>query len=132
MHGEPRLLAALQILRLPITAQRDGRELMPIGPQPADQFEAGAVGQAHVADEYIETLPRGQFQGVLDSERFVLLRTLEFFASFGDVELWEVVHRAKWQRFHFGHALYRKGEEGNSFHIIQSTGCATATAHTEP
>ena len=38
--------------------------------------------------------------------------------NFGDVELWEVVHRAKWQRFHFGHALYRKGEEGNSFHII--------------
>ena len=33
-------------------------------------------------------------------------------------ELWEVVHRAKWQRFHFGHALYRKGEEGNSFHIM--------------
>jgi hypothetical protein len=51
---------------------------------------------------------------VLDSERFNLLRTLDFFSSFGDVELWEVVHRAKWQRFHFGHALYRKGEEGNT------------------
>ncbi|MDQ6684208.1 MAG: serine/threonine-protein kinase [Pseudomonadota bacterium] len=65
-----------------------------------------------------QQVPRGQLQGVLDSERFTLLRTLEFFANFGDVELWEVVHRAKWQRFHFGHALYRKGEEGNSFHII--------------
>ena len=29
-----------------------------------------------------------------------------------------MVHRAKWQRFHFGHALYRKGEEGNTFHIM--------------
>ena len=65
-----------------------------------------------------QQVPRGQFQGVLDSERFNLLRTLDFFSSFGDVELWEVVHRAKWQRFHFGHALYRKGEEGNSFHIL--------------
>ncbi|HZT55292.1 MAG TPA: serine/threonine-protein kinase [Burkholderiaceae bacterium] len=63
-------------------------------------------------------VPRGQLQGVLDSERFNLLRSLDFFASFGDVELWEVVHRAKWQRFRFGHALYRKGEEGNSFHIL--------------
>ena len=36
----------------------------------------------------------------------------------GDVELWEVVHRAKWQRHDFGHALYRRGEEGNDFHII--------------
>ena len=65
-----------------------------------------------------QQVPRGQLQGVLDSERFNLLRSLDFFASFGDVELWEVVHRAKWQRFHFGHALYRKGEEGSSFHIL--------------
>jgi hypothetical protein len=63
-------------------------------------------------------VPRGALQGVLDSERFNLLRSLDFFSGFGDVELWEVVHRAKWQRFAFGHALYRKGEEGNTFHII--------------
>lgn len=63
-------------------------------------------------------VPRGQLQGVLDSERFNLLRSLDFFVSFGDVELWEVVHRAKWQRFPFGHALYRRGEEGRTFHII--------------
>jgi CRP-like cAMP-binding protein len=63
-------------------------------------------------------LPRGPLQGVLDSERFNLLRSLEFFAGFGDVELWEVVHRAMWQRCAFGHALYRHGDEGNSFHII--------------
>jgi len=65
-----------------------------------------------------QQVPRGQLQGVLDSERFNLLRTLDFFTSFGDIELWEVVHRAKWQRFDFGHALYRKGEEGRTFHII--------------
>jgi CRP-like cAMP-binding protein len=63
-------------------------------------------------------VPRGRLQGVLDSERFNLLRSLDFFHGFGDVELWEVVHRAKWQRFKFGHALYRKGQEGNTFHII--------------
>ena len=63
-------------------------------------------------------VPRGQLQGVLDSERFNLLRGLEFFGRFGDVELWEVVHRASWQRFGFGHALYRKGDEGRSFHIV--------------
>jgi eukaryotic-like serine/threonine-protein kinase len=63
-------------------------------------------------------VPRGQLQGVLDSERFNLLRKLEFFTNFGDVELWEVVHRGRWQRFDFGHALYRRGEEGRTFHII--------------
>jgi tRNA A-37 threonylcarbamoyl transferase component Bud32 len=68
-----------------------------------------------VADRAI---PLGMLQGVLDSERFNLLRKLDFFAGFGDVELWEVVHRARWQRFGFGHALYSKGEEGNTFHIL--------------
>jgi eukaryotic-like serine/threonine-protein kinase len=63
-------------------------------------------------------LLRGSGQEVLDSERFTLLRGLEFFADFGDVELWEVVHRATWHRHGWGHALYRKGETGNSFHLV--------------
>jgi serine/threonine protein kinase len=74
------------------------------------QALSGLITHQHV--------PRGGLQGVLDSERFNLLRTLDFFSSFGDVELWEVVHRAKWQRYDFGHAIYRKGEEGRTFHII--------------
>jgi tRNA A-37 threonylcarbamoyl transferase component Bud32 len=65
-----------------------------------------------------QEVPRGPLQEVLDSERFNLLRSLEFFAGFGDVELWEVVHRAQWQRHGYGAALYRKGETGNTFHII--------------
>ena len=65
-------------------------------------------------------LPRAQLQSIMDTERFTLLRKLEFFADFGDVELWEVVHRAHWQRHDFGAALYRKGSQGNDFHIIAS------------
>ena len=67
-------------------------------------------------------VPRGPLQEVLDSERFNLLRSLEFFSGFGDVELWEVVHRAHWQRHPYGTALYRKGAEGNTFHIIAQGG----------
>lgn len=65
-------------------------------------------------------VPRGQIQRVLDSERFNLLRALEFFTGFDDVALWEVVHRAKWQRFPFGHRIYKRGQEGRTFHIIAS------------
>jgi hypothetical protein len=65
-----------------------------------------------------QAVPRAPMQGMLDSERFNLLRKLDFFSKFGDVELWEVVHRAKWERFPVGHALYKKGEEGRTFHII--------------
>jgi eukaryotic-like serine/threonine-protein kinase len=63
-------------------------------------------------------VPLAARQDVLDSERFNLLRALEFFGGFGDVELWEVVHRARWQRHAFGDALYRKGDQGDSFHIV--------------
>jgi tRNA A-37 threonylcarbamoyl transferase component Bud32 len=63
-------------------------------------------------------IPLGRLQAPLDSERFSLLRTLEFFGEFDDVALWEVVHRARWQRFPIGHALYRKGQQGTSFHIL--------------
>ena len=63
-------------------------------------------------------VPRGTLQRVLDSERFTMLRNLEFFQGFGDVELWEVVHRARWLRFPFGHKVFKAGQEGRRFHII--------------
>jgi serine/threonine protein kinase len=75
---------------------------------------SGLIAEHHV--------PRGQLQGVLDSERFNLLRELDFFSAFGDVELWEVVRRARWERFGFGQALYRKGELGQTFHILANGG----------
>jgi hypothetical protein len=59
-------------------------------------------------------VPRGPLQRVLDSERFTLLRSLDFFTGFGDVELWEVVHRARWQRFPLGHHIYKAGQEGGA------------------
>jgi eukaryotic-like serine/threonine-protein kinase len=61
---------------------------------------------------------RGPLQEVLDSERFTLLRSLPFFSDFGDVELWEVVRRGRWQRHSYGHALFRRGEESTAFHIV--------------
>ena len=83
--------------------------------RPADWGRFAQALSALITDHEV---PRGQVQGVLDSERFNLLRTLAFFKGFGDVELWEVVHRARWQRLPFGHAIYRKGQEGDDFHIL--------------
>ncbi|MCA0243122.1 MAG: serine/threonine-protein kinase [Proteobacteria bacterium] len=85
--------------------------------RPADWGRFAQALSALITDHEV---PRGQVQGVLDSERFNLLRTLAFFKGFGDVELWEVVHRARWQRLPFGHAIYRKGQEGDDFHILAS------------
>ncbi len=87
--------------------------------RPADRFaDWEAFAQALAGLVSNQLVPRGEHQAVLDSERFTLLRQLDFFAEFGDVDLWEVVHRARWERFETGRSLYLKGDEGNSFHII--------------
>jgi serine/threonine protein kinase len=78
-----------------------------------DEF-ATAISQL-VAHRHV---PRGNLHAVLDSERFGLLRSLDFFANFGDVELWEVVHRARWQRYVFGQKVMARGERGRDFHVI--------------
>jgi hypothetical protein len=68
-----------------------------------------------VATQQVPLNRRGE---VRDSERFNMLRDLEFFADFGDVQLWEVVRRARWRRYPVDHALFKRGQEGSSFHII--------------
>ena len=115
-HVQPGPLGAL---RDGVSAGLDATVQRALAKNPADRY-ANWEEFAQALSGLItnQQVPRGQLQGVLDSERFNLLRSLDFFSNFGDVELWEVVHRAKWQRFNFGHALYRKGEEGNSFHIL--------------
>lgn len=111
--------ASLARLRDGVSPALDAMVQRALAKHPADRYpDWEAFAQALSALITNQEVPRGQLQGVLDSERFTLLRKLDFFSSFGDVELWEVVHRAKWQRFNFGHAIYRKGEEGNSFHIL--------------
>jgi eukaryotic-like serine/threonine-protein kinase len=87
--------------------------------QPQDRYASwDEFGQQLSALVTNREVPRGSIQRVLDSERFNLLRTLEFFRGFGDTELWEVVHRARWLRFPFGTKIYKRGQEGRTFHII--------------
>jgi len=105
--------------RAGVSAALDAVVQRALAKRPEDRFAdwesfAEALSQLVASNE----VPRGQLQTVLDSERFNLLRSLDFFSGFGDVELWEVVHRAKWQRYAFGHTLYRKGEEGRNFYIL--------------
>ncbi|MBT9595234.1 MAG: protein kinase [Vitreoscilla sp.] len=115
-HAEPEPLTALRegvsaaldrTIRGALAKDRNDR------PEDWDQF-----AQALSALITNHEVPRGQLQRVLDSERFNLLRALEFFADFGDVELWEVVHRARWQRFPFGHKIFKRGQEGKQFYCI--------------
>jgi hypothetical protein len=110
----------------PLSALREG-----VPPALQDLIERGLAKQRELRpaswDEFASALSSmtaagvlspGAPQDVLDSERFTLLRALAFFTDFGDVELWEVVHRAHWQRHASGQTLFRKGEEGQHFSIL--------------
>ncbi len=58
--------------------------------------------------------------GVLDTEKFNVLRTLSFFKSFGDVELWEVLRFSEWVDFAKDEVIINEGEPGDFFGIIVS------------
>ena len=115
-HAEPPPLASL---RDGVPPRMDALLRQALAKKPGDRpADWDSFAQAWSSLVASGEVPAGRLQDVLDSERFNLLRALEFFASFGDVELWEVVHRAQWLRHPHGAALYRKGEVGNTFHII--------------
>jgi serine/threonine protein kinase len=83
--------------------------------RPADWASFAASLSALIVNHEV---PRGSLQQVLDSERFNLLRSLDFFADFSDSSLWEVVHRAAWSRFPVGHAMCQSGSTSQRFHIL--------------
>ncbi len=58
--------------------------------------------------------------GVLDTEKFNILRTLSFFKSFGDVELWEVLRFSEWVDIAKGEVLMKEGDPGDFFGILVS------------
>lgn len=111
---------------LPLVDQRQGVSpaldavvLRALAKSPQERYaDWEGFAQALSALVASQQVPLNRLGEVRDSERFNLLRSLEFFAEFGDVQLWEVVRRARWRRYPLGHALFKRGQEGNSFHII--------------
>jgi hypothetical protein len=59
-------------------------------------------------------------QGFAESEKFDTLRGLEFFRQFSDVELWEVLRIASWNRYPREAVLIRENDIGSSFFILIS------------
>ena len=59
-------------------------------------------------------------RGVLETEKFNALRSLPFFRSFSDVELWEVLRFGEWHTVPKGEAIMKEGEPGDFFCILVS------------
>lgn len=63
------------------------------------------------------TLPE---ESVSDTEKFTTLRALPFFDDFRDVDLWETLRLARWQRPGADTTLLREGEKFDGFFVLTS------------
>jgi len=61
------------------------------------------------------TLPQ---QSVSDTEKFTTLRALPFFRDFRDVDLWEALRLARWERVESGHVLLEEGTTQEGFFVL--------------
>ena len=55
---------------------------------------------------------------IYDTEKFDILRSLEFFVRFKVVELWEVLHFSTWRKVKGGTVLLKEGDTGNTLFIL--------------
>ncbi len=55
---------------------------------------------------------------VPETEKFSTLRNLEFFTTFQDVDLWQVLRISSWVRHAAGSVVVREGEVGTGFFIL--------------
>jgi len=80
----------------------------------------------HSGDEFAEDLLEAIRAGLGDTARetfgdadkFAALRSMRFFTTFADQELWEVVKLGLWEKVRSGTALLREGEAGDFFCIL--------------
>lgn len=57
-------------------------------------------------------------QDLSDAEKFSTLRQMAFFATFGDVEIWETLRISQWHRVASGATVVREGEADDGFFIL--------------
>ena len=55
---------------------------------------------------------------VPETEKFSILRNLEFFMTFQDVELWQVLRISNWVRYSAGTTVLTEGEVGTAFCVL--------------
>ena len=57
-------------------------------------------------------------EGISDTRKFHMLRTLSFFRDFREVEIWESLRIASWQNVPRDSVIIREGERGDGFYVL--------------
>ena len=99
-----------------LTPELDRIVLKAIAKSPDSRYRTWAEFSRDVAHAFRHlSVPTEE---VSDTERFTMLRALELFRDFRDVELWEMLRVARWHRHPAGTQILREGEEGASLFVL--------------
>ncbi len=60
-------------------------------------------------------LPR---EGITDTHKFNTLRGMKFFRNFREVEIWETLRFAAWERLHQDTRVIAEGDHGDAFYLV--------------
>ena len=82
----------------------------------AQRYQTWADFGRDLTQAFIELRAAGE--AASDSEQFQALRALPFFASFDDVELWEMVRISTWIKPARGETLIREGDQGDALYVL--------------
>jgi len=86
--------------------------------RPEDRYKTGLdlAGDLSLGFDHL-TLSE---QDLSDKDQFNLVRDLEFFSTFSEPEIWEVINANAWEEFQPGTTIISEGELDNSFYILVS------------
>lgn len=104
-------------LRSEVTQQIDDIVLRMLRKKTEDRYQTWSDLAGDLVESLGGTRARAS-EGLPEAEKFDTLRKLEFFRSFSDVELWEVLRLASWRSVPRESLLIQEGDIGSSFFIL--------------
>jgi serine/threonine protein kinase len=100
---------------IPDELERIVRKLM--AKNTADRYSMGLdlASDLSRAFEHLLEAPREEISA---EERFIMVKSLEFFQGFPDAEIWEIVRAGSWQNYEDGQKIIVEGDMDDCFYII--------------
>ena len=112
LHQEP---APPSSLRTSLPKEIDRVVLRALGKKPQFRYDTWAEFPLDLSNVGKLVLPP---DAIMDSEKYVALKSVEMLANLSDAELWELTNAGRWTRVAGKQAIIRENEPGKSFFFL--------------
>lgn len=106
-----------------IAAQLDNITMRAMARNPAERYQSWEEFGMDLTEIWAQELSTQEERDESDSARFAVLKTLPFFKSFPENELWEVLRISKWRKLPASTVIIKEGDRGDSFFILAGGYC---------